>query len=101
MEVIENKRKELLFFFPLRTNVGYFDTPDGYLSLIERIKQASLLYDRLVFEGGVFEATITEKGITNTWQPPSQVNVQRLRRQWDSFRPTGGNAALYIRLYLD
>jgi hypothetical protein len=50
------------FFFPLRTNVGYFDAPDGYFSLIERIKQASLLFDELIFEAGIYLAIAGEGG---------------------------------------
>jgi hypothetical protein len=50
------------FFFPLRTNVGFFDAPENYLSLTERIKQASLLYDRLLFESGIYIVTVLPTG---------------------------------------
>src|SRR6266536_3587599 len=63
---------ESVFFFPLRSNVGYFDTPQEYLSLIGRIKQASLLYDYLVFEEGIYTATVWDSGVFDYWMPPDK-----------------------------
>jgi hypothetical protein len=42
------------FFFPLRTNVEHFRSQERYLGLRERVKQALLLYDRLLFQAGVY-----------------------------------------------
>src|ERR1044072_4356950 len=50
------------FFFPLRTNVQYFDTAEARLKLEERVKQASLLHDKLLFEGGLYTASSWEEG---------------------------------------
>jgi len=52
-----------VFFFPLRTNVEYFASPGGFLTLERRIKQAALLYDVLMFEGGMYIATVGEMRI--------------------------------------
>src|SRR3954465_13832233 len=54
------------FLFPLRSNVNFFDTPNGYLSLIGRIKQASLLFDRLLFERGIYISSITNRGFAHS-----------------------------------
>ena len=45
---------ESRILFPLRTNVSLFKTPEGYLELEERLKIASLLYDRLVLQSGFY-----------------------------------------------
>jgi hypothetical protein len=58
---------ESTFFFPLRTNVQCFDTAEARLKLEERIKQASLLHDKLLFEGGVYTATAWEEGSGRTF----------------------------------
>lgn len=53
---------ESLAFFPLRTNVDYFSSPEAELALEQRIKQASILYDRVVLEGGIYKALIGDEG---------------------------------------
>ena len=75
------------FFFPLRTNVEYFASPEGYLTLLERIKQASILYDTLVFEGGMYVATVWEIGSFDQWIPPRNITEEMLNVE---FEPTGG-----------
>ena len=75
------------FFFPLRTNVEYFASPEGYLTLLERIKQASILYDTLVFEGGIYTASVGETGSFDLWIPPQDVTEEKLNVE---FEPTGG-----------
>jgi len=75
------------FFFPLRTNVEYFASPEGYLTLLERIKQASILYDTLIFEGGMYMAAVWEMGSFDQWVPPQGVTEEMLNVE---FEPTGG-----------
>jgi len=75
------------FLFPLRTNVEYFASPEGYLTLLERIKQASILYDTLIFEGGMYVATVWEMGSFDQWIPPQDVTEEILKVE---FEPTGG-----------
>jgi signal transduction histidine kinase len=93
----EMESTESVFFFPLRSNVGYFDSPQEYLSLIGRIKQASLLYDYLVFEKGIYTATVWDRGVFDTWMPPDQVSDATLDDMRDSFKPTGDESALWIQ----
>jgi hypothetical protein len=81
------------FFFPLRTNVQYFDSAEARLKLEERVKQASLLYDNLLFEGGVYTATAWEEGSGRTfdwWMPPGAFDVADLARDDERFQPMGG-----------
>ena len=87
------------FFFPLRTNVQYFDSPETRLKLEERVKQASLLYDKLLFEGGIYEATAWEgtgsKGF-DMWYSPDPRDLDAIAREDETFRPTGNTPALLI-----
>lgn len=83
---------ESTFFFPLRTNAQYFDTAKARLKLEERVKQASLLHDRLLFEGGVYTATAWEQGSGRTldwWMPPGSFDLADLVRDDEKFQPTG------------
>jgi hypothetical protein len=93
----EMQPTESVFFFPLRSNVGYFDSPQEYLSLIGRIKQASLLYDYLVFEEGIYTATVWDSGVFDYWMPPDRVSDATLDKMRDSFKPTGDESALWIQ----
>lgn len=75
-----------VFFFPLRTNIEYFASPGGFLSLERRIKQAALLSDVLMFEGGMYIATIGETGSVDLWKP--DVTDEELG---EFVKPTGGD----------
>jgi hypothetical protein len=72
------------FFFPLRTNVHYFVSPDQQLALRERVKHASLLYDNLLFEGGIYDAIVwmdRDQGsapLTDRWIPPHVITKEVL-----------------------
>jgi hypothetical protein len=79
-----NETQSSIFFFPLRTNVEYFDTPEGYLSLKERIKQACILYDRLIFEGGLYQASIGPTGSFDLWIPPLELTDAILKAKFTS-----------------
>jgi hypothetical protein len=71
------------FFFPLRTNVEYFAGPEGFLSLEGRIKQAVILYERVVFESGSYQATMGPDGAVDTYIPATQLPKQGDRRTFD------------------
>jgi len=58
----------------LRTNVDYFSTPEGSLTLEQRVKQAAVLYDELLFEEGMYETTICSKGTFDVWTPPGELD---------------------------
>lgn len=70
------------FFFPLRTNVQYFDSPETRLSLEERVKQASLLFENLLFEEGMYHATVWEREgggpSFDMWYPPHFLDLDKL-----------------------
>lgn len=66
-------------FFPLRTSVELFADPSSP-SAVTRAKEAALLYDELVFEIGLYDATITPSGGSNLWIPPDQISSEHLAR---------------------
>ena len=74
-------------YFPLRTNVDWFVTPDRAALLARQVKQAMLLYDNLVFQSGLFRAWIGSTGGFQTWIPPDQVTDEMLQRP---LSPPGG-----------
>lgn len=49
-------------FFPLRSNIGWFQSDNLKAEMSNRIKQALLLYDELIIEDGTFTATIFNAG---------------------------------------
>lgn len=79
--------------FPLRSNVEYFASPQGYLHLRERIKQASVLYDRLVFEGGEYTASVGKSGSYEFWSPVQ--DTPGIARE-PTMVPPGGEHSLVI-----
>jgi hypothetical protein len=66
-------------FFPLRTSVELFD--DATSPRIEsRIKQAAVLYDELLFERGMYEATATTDHLIEHVHAPENVTDQQIAR---------------------
>ncbi len=57
-------------FFPLRSNVGWFQSADLRSQMADRVKQALLIYDEIVVEDGTFMAAITEHGSSAPYLPP-------------------------------
>ncbi|MBU1469516.1 MAG: hypothetical protein KJ723_02375 [candidate division Zixibacteria bacterium] len=57
-------------FFPLRSNVEYFQNPDLRNSILDRLKHSILLYDEIVIEDGTYVAEITESGSYCPYFPP-------------------------------
>jgi hypothetical protein len=90
------------FFFPLRSNVGYFETSDGQLALLNQIKQASLLYDRLIFQDGTYRASIAETGSFDVWTPRSdEGRVQEAQPNVEptiDIRPLDGQTSVLIKI---
>jgi hypothetical protein len=66
-------------WFPLRSNVGYFEAPTPSLDLEARIKQMALLAEEIAFEFGMFDVTVTEHGMTSFWIPPRMLNESDIR----------------------
>lgn len=93
LSIIPAESSQNTFFFPLRTNVQYFDSPEARLKLEERVKQASLLHDSLLFEGGIYTASAWEGGggkVFEMWYPPESFDLDALARDEERFQPTGG-----------
>lgn len=57
-------------FFPLRTSVEMFPDPTS-VTAAARAKEAVVLYDRVVFEAGIYKIDITDQGSFADWRPPS------------------------------
>jgi hypothetical protein len=68
-----------LLFFPLRTSVELFSDPES-VDAIARAKEAVVLYDRVVFEAGLFEIGITEQGSFANWRGPTALTKDELAR---------------------
>lgn len=45
-------------FFPLRSNIGWFQSPDLKADISNRVKEAILIYDEIYIEDGTFESKI-------------------------------------------
>lgn len=76
--------------FPLRTNCGFYrDT--GTLSLIARIKEAALLYEHVILEGGEYSAVV---GGSKSF---SMVNYGEPTGYGRAIRPRGGRFTIGIR----
>jgi hypothetical protein len=56
-------------FFPLHTSVELFEDRTSPAAVV-RAKEAALLYDRLIFETGMLDVTISSEGSFIFWNPP-------------------------------
>jgi hypothetical protein len=68
-------------WFPLRSNIGYFEGRIPSLDLDTRIKQMALLAEELLFEFGMVDVTVTEDGLTSFWHPPQSLSEGDIRRR--------------------
>jgi hypothetical protein len=64
-------------FFPLRTSVELFPDPSS-VAATARAKEAVVLYDRVVFEAGLFEINITGGGSFENWRGPNALTLEDL-----------------------
>lgn len=64
-------------FFPLRSSVELFEDPRSPAAAT-RAKEAAVLYDRLIFETGLYEVTLTPTGSWTWWTPPDQITPEKL-----------------------
>ncbi len=81
-------------FFPLKTGVELFEDRDSP-EAVTRAKEAAVLYDEVIFEDGLYDATITPNGSTNFWTPPSQMTPDRLR---GTRRPIKLGGSMYLAM---
>ena len=78
-------------FFPLRTNAGFY-REKGAVNLRQRFKEATLLYDHVVLEYGVYSATIGQRisvEFHSDWDASKNEKVR-------GSRPKGGKFSLAI-----
>ena len=64
-------------FFPLRGGVELFTDP-AMPEAVARAKQASVLYDEVVFEPGLYEVSIAQDGSQDGWIPPEELTDEML-----------------------
>jgi hypothetical protein len=74
-------------FFPLRTSVELFDDRSNP-EAVTRVKQAAILYDDVIVEGGLADIAITPTGATNWWHPTHLMTPEMLS---DTRRPKPGS----------
>lgn len=66
-------------FYPLRSNVGWFQDADLQAALLTKIKTGILAYDELILEDGTYQGDVTERGGSSFWIPPGMLE-ESLRR---------------------
>lgn len=66
-------------FFPLRTSVELFEDRQSPAAAA-RAKEAAILFDRLIFEAGLCDVTISEEGSWSTWLPPDYITPEHLEQ---------------------
>jgi hypothetical protein len=85
-------------WFPLRSNIAYFETVSPQLNLESRIKQVALLADELLFEPGMVTVDVTEDLVFGPVYHPygtlDEEDIMRRRRA----SQTGKRFALHIGL---
>jgi hypothetical protein len=65
--------------FPLRTSVELFEDRRSP-QVVTRAKEAALLYDRLIFEEGLYDIAVTSNGLIDLWLPPDDISPEHLER---------------------
>lgn len=85
------KKQESEFLFLLRTNVGYFTPSQDSIILEDKVKQASILFDAVVFEDGLYRAQAGASASFDIWVPGYQVTDEMIN---DLHVPVGGRFEL-------
>jgi hypothetical protein len=65
-------------YFPMRSNIDFFEKKSNQLDLIAKIKQSILLYDNLHFDAGAYTISCGDNGSFDWWYPPDQINTINL-----------------------
>jgi hypothetical protein len=76
-------------FFPLRTSVEFFSDPTS-VEAAARAKEASILYDEVIFEVGLYDIKITNHGSFNNWRDPRRLTPEDLARSRQLPEPGSG-----------
>lgn len=64
-------------FFPLQSSVELFKE-SAEIGAVARAKEASLLYDKVIFETGLWEMLITPTGTSGTWTRDKDLSWERI-----------------------
>lgn len=83
-------------FFPLRTNAHALLTGAPALSVVGRIKHASLLHDNVLLESGTWMANAGPAGSTAFWTPPDQGGKHRWQQARE--RRSAQEAGFYLAM---
>ncbi len=84
-------------YFPLRSNVAWFQSQDLREVLDVRLKETLLLYDEVIIEDGTFVADITEEGGYYPYYPPGYLpDDQRVIIQERDIKPTEFRAGIKL-----
>lgn len=59
-------------YFPLRSNIQFFEMQANQPPLISRIKQSILMYNNLIFDDGTYTLSYNEHGSFDSFVPPPQ-----------------------------
>lgn len=72
--------------FPLRTSVELFARPTEPAA-VTRAKEAAVLYERVVFEEGLLDVTVTEDGPGHVWRPRESLTAEDFERSRQPISP--------------
>ena len=68
-------------FFPLRSNIGWFQSPNLKTDMTNRVKEAILIYDDIFIEDGTFEAKVfaphIAPGAPSFYYPPGFIPTDK------------------------
>jgi len=73
-------------FFPLRTSVELFRDRHSPTAVV-RAKEAAILYDRVIFETGLLDVTISTGGSNSFWHPEAHLTPELRARARHVFEP--------------
>jgi hypothetical protein len=68
-------------WFPLRSNIAYFETTGPSLDIKARVKEMAMLSDELLFEPGLLDVTISDSGSWDMHIPISQLSEEDVRKR--------------------
>jgi hypothetical protein len=78
--------RETAVFFPLRTSVELFEERRSPPAVV-RAKEAAILYDRVIFETGLLDVTISSGGASYFWHPEAALTPEIRARARLAFEP--------------
>jgi hypothetical protein len=76
-------------FFPLRTSVELFADPTSPTA-VTKAKEAAVLFERLIFEQGLLDVTISPGGSWQMCEPPEHLTPEKLQKTREPI-PLGSN----------